>query len=191
MRSPWSYNQILDSTSLGFEQMSLEGASMAKTGRPAVDPFLRFYSYVSRRPMRYDTDCWIWTGNTPQGRPIFSPGRKITNGKARVYAHKWMWEQENGPVPAGKLLHHLCEQYLCVNPAHLKPLTPTEHQALHHKEERESRTHCSRNHALKGKNLYVWIDPAGRPHKKCRQCRAEAAARFRDRHGEKVPIVVI
>ena len=155
---------------------------MAKTGRPAIDPFIRFYGYIHRCPMGYETDCWIWTGNAPQGRPIFSPGRAITNGKTRVYAHIWIWEQKNGLVPAGHLLHHLCEQPLCVNPEHLKPLTPTEHQSLHHKTNRENRTHCGRNHPLKGRNLYVWVDPAGRPHKKCRKCRAQVAASLRNRH---------
>jgi hypothetical protein len=37
-----------------------------------------------------------------------------------------MWIAENGPVPVGLELDHLCEVRRCVNPAHLQPVTRTE-----------------------------------------------------------------
>lgn len=51
--------------------------------------------------------------------------RLTLNGK-RVYAHRWTWEQANGPVPAGLVLDHLCRNRWCCNPAHLEPVTNAE-----------------------------------------------------------------
>jgi hypothetical protein len=31
---------------------------------------------------------------------------KLPNGD-RVYEHRWVWEQEHGPIPDGAIIHHL------------------------------------------------------------------------------------
>lgn len=66
--------------------------------------------------------CWLWTaGRTHNGYGIFWP----TKTKGQV-AHKWLWERNNGPVPTGLQLDHLCRVRRCVNPGHLEPVTPAE-----------------------------------------------------------------
>ncbi|MBJ7597732.1 MAG: HNH endonuclease [Candidatus Dormibacteraeota bacterium] len=35
----------------------------------------------------------------------------------------------NGPVPAGRLVRHLCNQHLCCNPQHLAAGTPAQNSS--------------------------------------------------------------
>jgi hypothetical protein len=72
----------------------------------------------------YETPCWIW-----QGAQIRGYGRA---GRAGL-AHRVYFEKEHGPLPSGTQLHHLCEQRLCVNPAHLAPLVQSEHRRRHNR----------------------------------------------------------
>ena len=67
--------------------------------------------------------CWIWTGaKTELGRGVIRLSRQRSNG----FVHKVAWELLNGPVPDGLELDHLCRVPLCVNPAHLEPVTHQE-----------------------------------------------------------------
>ena len=64
------------------------------------------------------TGCWVWTGST----------RKDGYGSVRldgrtVYIHRAWWEFNNGPVPEGLQLDHLCANKLCINLEHLEPVT--------------------------------------------------------------------
>jgi hypothetical protein len=69
----------------------------------------------------YKTPCWIWQlGTKDSGYGVLTRGRK------RMGAHKWYWQQVNGPVPDGLQLDHLCRIHPCVNPEHLEPVTGTE-----------------------------------------------------------------
>jgi len=62
-------------------------------------------------------DCWLWVGATDRGYGKFYPHRKT------VRAHRWLYEQLVGPVPAGMDLDHLCRVRACVNPDHLEVVT--------------------------------------------------------------------
>lgn len=73
----------------------------------------------------YDTPCWIWQ-KTQAGEGY---GFAQRNGQ-RTMAHRFYYEQYVGPVPKGADIHHRCEVKLCVNPAHLKPVTRTVHACL-------------------------------------------------------------
>jgi hypothetical protein len=49
-----------------------------------------------------------------------------TGDGKRKPAHVVFYERHIGPVPSGLQLDHLCRVPLCVNPAHLEPVTGTE-----------------------------------------------------------------
>lgn len=45
---------------------------------------------------------------------------------SRDFAYQVMWRVVNGPVPAGKIIRHSCDNPPCCNPAHLLPGTHAE-----------------------------------------------------------------
>lgn len=74
---------------------------------------------------RMETPCHRWTGRIdPDGYGRF--------GEATL-AHVNEWVKANGPVPAGKILHHRCENPACVNPDHLDLETRASHRGRHGK----------------------------------------------------------
>lgn len=64
--------------------------------------------------------CWLWIGTRNQhGYGTFSvtghAGSRITS------AHRWAYAEEHGPIPAGVLILHECDNPPCVRPSHLHP----------------------------------------------------------------------
>lgn len=122
----------------------------------------RFWSFVEREGDR-DCDCWIWTRYCdPLGY-----GHVNVDGQMKL-AHRVAYELLIGPIPEGKESHHVCENPSCVNPAHIEPLTPTEHGLTRRK------NHCANGHAYTEANTYV--SPAGA--RQCRKCVAAASRRY-------------
>lgn len=65
--------------------------------------------------------CWIWNGSAAHGRyGSFREGGRV------LTAHRFAYEATVGPIPEGLELDHLCRVTLCVNPAHLEPVTHAE-----------------------------------------------------------------
>ena len=65
--------------------------------------------------------CWLWTGCTNRGGYGLTKFRGRTTG-----AHRAVYRLLVGPIPEGLDLDHLCSVRLCVNPAHLEPVTHAE-----------------------------------------------------------------
>jgi len=76
-------------------------------------------------------DCIIWGGTHKSGYGIISD--RLEGRLRRFRAHRRAWELLVGPLTPGEDLHHLCEQRDCVNPFHLRPLSPGEHAAIHNR----------------------------------------------------------
>lgn len=68
------------------------------------------------------SDCWEWRG-ARNGRGYGS----VTNGLgSSALAHRVAYEALVGPIPAGLTIDHLCRNKVCLNAAHMEPVTREE-----------------------------------------------------------------
>lgn len=75
-------------------------------------------------------DCLVWTGARTRAYGMFRPGSRPSDPK--VYVHRWLYETTVGPIPDGHEIDHVkargCLSTLCINPAHLEPVTHAENR---------------------------------------------------------------
>lgn len=129
--------------------------------RPAAE---RFAEKLAPGP----NGCIEWqAGTNGVGYGVFHPNTTTDNRKA--YAHRWAWEQANGPIPEGFHLDHLCRNTICVNPEHLEPVPPAVNllRGISSPADNARKVLCKRGHPLSGENLYV-TPSTGYRH--CRAC---------------------
>lgn len=90
-----------------------EGATMASAVRAWISSFGRVATYILDGCRILESGCIEWGMSATKGR-----GKVSLNGR-KVYVHRAMWEQVNGPIPSGMLACHACDNPLCVSPAHI------------------------------------------------------------------------
>jgi hypothetical protein len=96
-------------------------------GRHDLPAEVRFELQTNQRGARHPTLgwCWHWTGSLhpKTQRPVITVGGKL------LFAYRWAYETYVGPIGEGLVLLHLCDNKLCVNPAHMRPGTQQENIA--------------------------------------------------------------
>lgn len=98
-----------------------------KIGYAALPPYIRDFLKRARTDYlaHYEVNngCWQWLGATVgqkgYGNIRPRPGRAMM-------AHRLFYIFHKGAIPKGLVLDHLCRNRLCVNPAHLEPVTNKE-----------------------------------------------------------------
>lgn len=119
------------------------------------------------------SECWEWSGSRDRKGYGFGDGGR---------AHRLAWEWENGPVPAGLMVLHRCDNPPCCNPKHLFVGTALDNardalaKGHHHN---AGKTHCPRGHEL---------SDTGRGRRDCKTCKTiRNHARYPNRHLPKPP----
>lgn len=144
---------------------------MGKRGPAPIDASLRFWEKVDKNgPIPEHAprlgNCWLWTGgNNGAGYGQF------WDGVRKVYAHRWVYEQENGSIPEDLQCDHLCRVHPCTRPTHLELVTGQENIRRGEGPEASRRrqlakTHCLEGHPFDVENTYVY--PSGS--RECREC---------------------
>lgn len=127
----------------------------------------RFWARVNKTK-----GCWLWTGGTKNGY-----GRFWFKGQDEL-AHRFAYEYLVGPIPNGLTIDHVaalgCTSKLCVNPAHLEPVT---HQINNLRADGVSgrnarKTHCKRGHPFEGPEADMHFVRGARSCRICERIRA-------------------
>ena len=143
---------------------------------------LRFIHGHNTRKIDYVVDpehgCWIWQ------KHINKDGYGLTNDPTRGYktikAATLYYERAYGPVPAGKMLDHFrCDRRSCVNPDHVRPVTPRENTLRGDAPSawNLAKTSCMHGHSFTIENTYLMRSGS----RGCRACRAAAQRRYSKR----------
>lgn len=76
------------------------------------------FDYMFWSRVNKSEGCWTWNGSIhKQGYGLIKIGQKVKR------AHRIAYELENGAIPAGLLVDHICHNTSCVKPAHLRLAT--------------------------------------------------------------------
>ena len=73
--------------------------------------------------------CWNWNGATASGYGVIVLNRKVAaeHEVGRNYqTHRASYEIHHGPIAAGQVIRHKCDNKLCLNPDHLEVGTQRE-----------------------------------------------------------------
>ena len=142
------------------------GPFRRETGK-GVDRTKAAEDHFWSRVIKQDDGCWIWTGATEAtGYGCFS---SPSAGRV-IRAHRYAYENQIGPIPAGLVIDHLCSVRNCVNPNHLEAVTDEENRrrGLRHGILNGRITHCPQGHEYTPENS---ARRANRKGIECRTCK--------------------
>lgn len=92
--------------------------------------------FLDRVTPKMHEECWLWEGyKVSEGYGVI---KRKKNGKAyTIFTHRLMYTIHNGEIPEGYVVDHMChsedvdsceggacKHRSCINPAHLRAITP-------------------------------------------------------------------
>lgn len=132
--------------------------------------------------VRMVNGCLVWNG------PLNNDGYGMFYlGRLHMLAHRFSYSHFVGPIPAGRVLDHICRNRPCARPDHLRPVTQRQNclensasiQALNAR-----KTHCKRGHPFDAGNTRP-MRSRGHVGRQCiacvRACQATPEQREKDR----------
>ncbi len=128
---------------------------------------IRFAAKVSQPDCN---GCWNWLGrDNGQGYGAFKAGG------VQYKAHRFSYEMAVGPIPDGLELDHLCRNRMCVNPAHLEPVTSRVNvlRGIAPPAANATKTHCPKGHPYDDANTWHAKSRRERVCKTCKRARNE------------------
>lgn len=141
-----------------------------------------------KTPTVLETPCREWQGS----RNLKGYGKRYVRGSGRAgrrseLIHRWVWSQINGPVPAGMLILHRCDNPPCFRYDHLFLGTSADNTRDMVEKDRgegqfkNGQTHCIHGHPFDEANTYYHHASDGRLHRQCKACKNERNRRRRAR----------
>lgn len=91
---------------------------------PPTEPHYRTPAEAFAARTVRDGECLIWTGTKNEA----GYGEIRVAGRM-VKAHRYAYEREHGPIPAGAFIDHRCWTPACVRVDHLRVATPSQNSA--------------------------------------------------------------
>lgn len=133
----------------------------------------RFFAKISPEP---NTGCWLWTGCTNTGGYGQITLANGNPGGQAITAHRLSYVLRHGEIPKGLFLDHICRMRICVNPNHLRIVTPRVNvleNSVSPAALNLRKTHCKSGHEFTPDNLVR--DPTRRT---CKECRRQMRSRI-------------
>ncbi len=132
------------------------------------------------RSRRGNKQCWIWPYSVVQGGYGYAWDRARNR---QTLAHRLAYEVLVGPIPDDMQIDHLCRNRLCINPAHLEPVSRQENIArgiaTSARPQRENR--CQYGHEFTPENTQIVTRSDGRVERWCLTCRRDRQRARADR----------
>lgn len=123
------------------------------------------------------TACMEWAGLKKFGYGYITLATGKRGGR-KVRVHRHMWELWYGPIPAGLMVLHDCDNRACYRPDHLHLGTQKKNMEEkmargRHRNHNAGKTRCKWGHEFTGGNTL--LRPIGRECRTCKQARKRAA----------------
>lgn len=144
----------------------LKGSAMTKT-RPLKE---RFDDSWTPEP---NTGCWLWLH-----RLDYKGHGRFKIAPIGFQAHRIAWTIYRGPIPDGMVIDHVCRVRCCVNPDHLRVVTPRQNSLENNigpSAINARKTRCKYGHPFDAANTQIIggrkrLDGTKAPVRICRTC---------------------